>query len=334
MVFSKRLSILWRIVSVQLVLSCFLLAPQLAQAANQDILGIHLLSLDDLTKVRQLFGTELESTKWRYITIPFTLEDTKRVDEWQRFFVEAKKHRIIPIVRLATKFEKGAWAQPSRQDIVALSFALNQLTWPTDERYVIVFNEVNHAKEWGNQLDPAGYAQILAFTAQWLHTESAQFRILPAAMDLAAPDGRETRSAFVYFEQMLATDPDVFIYVDYWNSHSYPNPGFSAEPTRKAVNSLWGFTYELDFIKQKTGRDLKVFITETGWANNQKTRRWLAAYYAYALQHIWSDSRVMAVTPFVLKGDPGPFAEFGFLDRNDQPTLQYKALQEAILKAK
>jgi hypothetical protein len=46
--------------------------------------------------------------------------------------------------------------------------------------------------------------------------------------------------------------------------------------------------------------------------------------------HVWSDPRVVAVTPFVLRGDPGPFAEFGFLDKNNQPTRQYRALQQAL----
>lgn len=305
-----------------------------AAAVTSERMGIHVLNTGELSKVSQLFTVPAPSETWRYITIPFTLEDIRRLDEWQRFFKAAREQRIIPIVRIATKFEKGAWAIPTRYDVVQLAQALDTLEWPTDKRYVIMFNEVNHAKEWGGKIDPAGYARILRFASQWFKAQSPEYQVLPAAMDLAAPDGRETRSAFAYFDGMLATDSEVFADIDYWNSHSYPNPGFSAPPYAKGVNSLWGFGHELTYIKNKTGRDLQVFITETGWANNAKTRRWLEVYYTYALQHIWSDPRVVAVTPFVLKGDPGPFAEFGFLDRNDQPTVQYKALQNAILKAK
>ncbi len=307
-----------------------------AQAVSERM-GLHVLSLDEIDKVQQFFqATKSAETElqWRYITIPFTLADLDRLDEWQRFFNQAQQYKIIPIVRLATKFESGAWVVPTRRDITRQVRGLSSLRWPTEQRYVIVFNEVNHAKEWGNQLDPIGYADVLSFTSQWLQSEPYDYKVLPAAMDLAAPNGKVTRDAFTYMTAMLQANPEVFAYIDYWNSHSYPNPGFSSPPYRRAVNSLWGFDYELAFIKQKTGRDLQVFITETGWANNAVTRKWLSTYYTYALQHIWSDPRVIAVTPFVLKGDPGPFAEFGFIDRNDKPTLQYKALQEAIIKAR
>lgn len=305
--------------------------------AVSERMGLHVLSLDELDKVQQFFQATKSAepdTQWWYITIPFTMADLDRLDEWQRFFDQAQQYKIIPIVRLATKFENGAWAVPTRRDITRQVQGLSSLRWPTEQRHVIVFNEVNHAKEWGNRLDPAGYAEILAFTASWLQSEPYDYKVLPAAMDLAAPNSVGTRDAFAYFTAMLEANPEVFAQIDYWNSHSYPNPGFSSPPARRAVNSLWGFDYELTFIKEKTGRDLQVFITETGWANNAVTRKWLSTYYTYALQHIWSDPRVVAVTPFVLKGDPGPFAEFGFIDRNDKPTLQYKALQEAIIKAK
>lgn len=305
--------------------------------AVSERMGVHVLSIGELESVQQFFNATQSAnteTEWRYITIPFTLADLDRLDEWQRFFDQAQQYKIIPIVRLATKFENGAWVVPTRRDITRLSQGLSSLRWPTEQRYVIVFNEVNHAKEWGNRIDPAEYAEILTFTSQWLQSEPYDYQVLPAAMDLAAPNGSATKDAFAYFNDMLKANPEVFANIDYWNSHSYPNPGFSSPPYRRAVNSLWGFDYELAFIKDKTGRELKVFITETGWANNAATRRWLSTYYTYALQHIWSDPRVVAVTPFVLKGDPGPFAEFGFIDRNDKPTLQYKALQEAIIKAR
>jgi hypothetical protein len=85
-------------------------------------------------------------------------------------------------------------------------------------------------------------------------------------------------------------------------------------------------------LKKKTGRDLRTFITETGWVENASTSRWLESYYTYAFQHIWSDPRIIAVTPFVLRGDPGPFAGFSFLDKNNRPTIQYVAMQNALKK--
>lgn len=308
----------------------FSVARAQAQVLPAAVLGMHVLNPSELTDAKELVDVKPESQEWHYLTIPLSLNDLNKQAEWQNFFNLAKQERIIPIVRLATRFENGSWQVPTRKDVLLLSNFLSQLEWPTEQRFVVVFNEVNHTSEWGGHINPAEYAEILSFTADWLHTEQKNYAILPAAMDLAAPNGPTTREAFSYLEAMRAANPEVFAQIDFWNSHSYPNPGFSSAPTRTAVNSLRGFHYELDFVKKHTGRDLRVFITETGWADVPATRRWLTDYYTYALQHIWSDPRVIAVTPFVLKGDPGPFSEFGFLDQNNQPTRQYRALQQAL----
>jgi hypothetical protein len=86
----------------------------------------------------------------------------------------------------------------------------------------------------------------------------------------------------------------------------------------------------LNWLKNKTGKDFDVFITETGWASSYLTNYYLDDYYFYALQHIWSDTRVKAVTPFLMKGSPGPFASFSFFDAANNPTVQLFSLQKAI----
>lgn len=319
-----------RLISLFLALFLCLTMTQPVFAAGQ-VLGIHILNTNELQDADTLLSPQIGQDDWRYVTIPLTLADTKNHEQWQSFFDQAKAKKIIPLVRLTTKFENGAWQVPTRKDIVQLIQFLSQLNWPTDQRHIIVFNEVNHAKEWGGTLDPASYAATLRFTSQWAKTEpDKQFIVLPAAMDLAAPNGHETKEAFDYLDQMSEADSEIFGQVDAWNSHSYANPGFSSAPQLTAQNSLRGFTHELSYLKTKTGRDYQVFITETGWIDNKTTRRWLETYYLYAMQHIWSDPRVVAVTPFVLRGDPGPFSGFSFLDRNGKPTAQYTAFQKAL----
>ena len=294
--------------------------------------GMHILHPQEISQAKTFLTDETNQANWHYITIPLTLDDLDRTAQWQEFFRIARKEQLIPLIRLATRFDTklGAWQIPTHKDIVDLFTFLNQFEWPTDERYVIAFNEVNHAPEWGNQLDPASYARVLKFTASWAHTENKNYQVLPAAMDLAAPNGAQTREAFDYLAQMYATDPEIFDYLDVWNSHSYPNPGFSSSPTRSTQNSVRGFIHELAWLKSKTGRDFETFITETGWINTPQTTRWLTDYYLYSLQHVWSHPQVKGVTPFLLKGDPGPFSEFGFLDYADQPTAQYDAVKEAL----
>lgn len=312
------------------ILGIMMLFPRSVRAQSEQVLGVHILNVHELDSATQFLDQLSTSDSPRYVTVPFVLDDLRKPVEWQEFFYQAKAQRVIPIIRLATRVENGAWQQPTRKEIVDMINFLAKVDWQTEQRYLIVFNEVNHAKEWGNELDPTGYADTLEFAGNWAHATHGAFRVLPAAMDLAAPNGRSTAEAFSFLTRMYEHNPEVFDVIDYWNSHSYPNPGFSSSPQRTTKDSLRGFQHELAWIHQQTGRDFKVFITETGWAVNRSTLPWLESYYTYAFQHVWSDPRIVAVTPFVLKGDPGPFSHFGFIDKNDQPTVLYTALQRAL----
>lgn len=301
-------------------------------ARENSVFGIHLLHTNELDQAVTLLKP-VDSEEWHYVTVPLTLEDLKKEDEWKEFFRKAKEKKVIPIVRLMTKFENGAWQVPTKRNIVDYFKFLGKLEWPTDKKYVIAFNEVNHSKEWGGHIDPQSYTDALRFTADWAHSEALNYQVLPAAMDLAAPSGGSTREAFQYLNEMVAYDPEIFTKIDYWNSHSYPNPGFSSSPERTTKNSMRGFVHELAFLKEKTGKDYQTFITETGWNATSATRPWLANYYQYTADNIWSDERVIAATPFILQGDPGPFSGFSFIDRNGQPTAQYRAYQDVIKRS-
>lgn len=316
---------------IALFISLFLLSGTAKFASAEEIskMGVHILNPGELNSAKELVGAE-NTNEWQYVTIPFTLEDVKKPMEWQAFFKEAKEKKIIPLVRLATKVEDGSWQVPDRKQIVMMLTILDRLEWPTEDRHIIVFNEVNHAKEWGGSINPEEYASIFRFTSSWARSENNHFIILPAAMDLAAPNGTQTKEAFAYLEAMRTADPDIFSYADIWNSHSYPNPAFSASPQKTGKNSLRGFEYELAYLKEHTGKDFDVYITETGWEDNVQTRRWLSSYYQYAMRNIWSNPRVKAVTPFVLKGAPGPYAGFSFLSGDNTPTRHYSAFQNAI----
>lgn len=293
--------------------------------------GVHILQTEEMAQAVQLLNPSRSPDEWLFVTIPFSLEDTTQTGRWQSFFDAARAQRVIPIVRLVTKAENGTWEIPTQKNMVDQLNALQQLNWPTAEKRVILFNEVNHGKEWGGRIDPAGYAKLFRFGAQWAHALSPQFVVLPAAMDLAAPNGGVTRDAFRFLDEMYAFDNEIFSYADAWNSHSYPNPGFSAPPQRYGRNSLYGYQFELVYLQTKGVKDLLVYITETGWEQNHQTSNKLSAYYQYALDKIWQpDARVVAVTPFVLQGAPGPFANFSFLTANGKPTLHYSALQKVL----
>jgi len=300
------------------------------QVMAGSVLGVHILQPSELQSAVKLIKTNSED--WQYVTIPLTLADTDKKDVWQDFFNKAAENKVKPIVRLATRFDGQAWVVPNRKEIVDQINFLNGLIWPSQDRLIVLFNEPNHSKEWGGTIDPQGYAAIANFAADWAHTSDPNFVVLPAGLDLAAPNGRLTMDAFAYLDQMISSQPELFQKFDAWNSHSYPNPAFSASPEMNGQNSLRGFQIELSYLKSKTNRDFSVYITETGWVNSNKTSRWLTSYYKYAVDNVWSDPRVIAVTPFVLQGAPGPFANFSFLDAQGEPTPQYAAFQSALKK--
>ncbi|MBU0974510.1 hypothetical protein KKD03_02310 [Patescibacteria group bacterium] len=351
------------LVSFILIFLTLLQSAGCVQAFDTSKLGVHILSIYELDDAKKLVtladdvlgtntevkigvGTEkntelvpqanFDYQNWNYVTIPLTLDDVKsnKELEWQLFFDNAKRLKLIPIVRLTTEYapESSFWLVPNRKQIIEQINFLSKLSWPTKKKHIIVYNEVNHASEWGGRVDPEGYSNVLKFASSWAHTEETNFVVLPAAMDLVAPNGKSTLEAFNYLNQMYDLDPEVFSYIDVWNSHSYPNPGFIGSPTSYGKTSMRGFQYELNFLKYKTGKDYQVMITETGWKATLANSRWLESYYTYSMQHIWSDDRVIAVTPFLLKGSPGPFSNFSFYDENEQPTAQYSAYQNAIKK--
>lgn len=293
-------------------------------------LGIHILHPEEIEKADEMFANPDVSDYWRYVTIPFTLEDLGKKDQWAVFFDKAQQKKIVPIVRLTTRFQDNAWSIPTKKNIVEQIDFLNQFSWPTKRKHIIVYNEVNHAKEWGNTINPAEYANVLQFASDWAHTSDPDFFILPAGLDLAASQSHDTVDAFWFLEQMTLQIPDIFNSIDGWNSHSYPNPGFTSSPYLKTRNSLRGFEYELTYLTQKGKEKIPVYITETGWNASRFSVQTMVQYYQYAIDNIWSHPQVVTATPFLLQGAPGPYAGFSFYDEHGNPTNQLLALQQIL----
>lgn len=291
--------------------------------------GMHLLHPYELNDSIRLIRSGY-SDRWSFITIPISHNDFDKKGEWDSFCQKSYNHHIIPLFRLTSKFEKNSWKVLNRRELIELIDFIGDLNCPHPDLYIIIFNEVNHAGEWGGKIDPISYSKVLKFAYNWAKSEPKNFIVLPAALDLAADGKNNTMKAFEYYQKMYDYDNKIFHYLDYWNSHSYPNPAFSSHPLRDGYNSLSGFKHELEFLSDKTNKELKVFITETGWRLNRKTINQIRQYYLQAHQSVWSDNRIIAITPFLFRGSPGPFAQFSFLDEHSKPTLNYLSYQRII----
>jgi hypothetical protein len=112
----------------------------------------------------------------------------------------------------------------------------------------------------------------------------------------------------------------IFSEIDGLGSHSYPNPGFSAPPSfaREGIDS---FYYQNNLVFSLTGKNLPVFITETGWSSDTISYALQANYYNQAFSNYWDDNNIVAITPFVLNAGEGPFAKLSFLKNGDHTHL-------------
>ncbi len=288
-----------------LVFGLFLLAGSSpVQAAPAK--GVHILFSDELAQAARVVG------EGGYVVVPITPLAWQRLDKWQQFMREAKKMKVIPILRLTTFPQSdGSWQRPTLISAVDWPNFLSLLDWPSKEKLVIIFNEPNHAQEWGGQISPQGYARVLREYSVKFHTKDINFRVLPAAMDMAAARTKDTWPAYQYWQEVWRQLPDFYQLVDGWNSHAYPNPAFSAKP-RVGVNNVVSYHFELrwfeKFYHQKWDKPL--FITETGWNQNRLHQNTLCSYLTKSWQMWSADKNLRVVSWFLLNGSPGPFASF------------------------
>lgn len=322
------------ILAIVSLLSFFWFAPASVYAIEDPLkkpnnkVGVHILFDSELPQAAKLVNAN--GGDWGYVIIPIQSGDKDMV-KWQRFMNSAKKHHLIPIIRLATEgdyFNTKVWRKPDQADVIDFANFLSSLTWPTKNRYVVVFNEVNRADEWGGTVNPTEYAQLLSYTVTVFKSKSPDFFIISAGMDNAAPQKPpEYMNQYNYLQQMHDAVPNIFQQVDGLSSHSYPNPGFSQPPDTESSMGTGSFNHERDLIKTFSPKELPVFITETGWSADEVSDEKRAEYYQTVFQTIWSDKNVIAVTPFLLQGNGGPFQQFSFINLDGSFTKQYLAIQ-------
>jgi len=308
--------------------------------------GIHILELSDLDKAEELVNSA--GGDWGWVTVVIRDNDLNQ-EKWQDFMDQCRERHLIPIVRVATHTEGTYWVKPNPQDSQKWAGFLSSLNWPTADQYIVLFNEPNHANEWGGEVNPKEYARILSDYSEKLKVKNEKFKILNGGLDLAAPNGKETMDAYTFLQQMKQEVPDIFERLDGWCSHSYPNYGFVGKPWDTGRISIRGYDWELWVLKNHFGlqKDLPVFITETGWPTGAKyemrntksgqrpvavekyyDETTAAQYLKTAFENVWlNDSRVAAVTPFVLNYPSELFAAFSWFNQAGEPAPQYDLIK-------
>ncbi len=305
-----------------------LYAVENPSAVANNKFGIHILFPEEIEHAAKLVNGN--NGDWGYVTIPIQAGD-KNILKWQMFMDSAKTLHVIPIIRLATEgdyFNTKVWRKPTAEDVLDFANFLNSLDWPTKNRYITIFNEVNRGNEWGGSPNAQEYTDMLHYASIVFKSKSQDFFIISAGLDNAAETIAGTAiNEYDFIRSMYTFDPDIFNQIDGMGSHSYPNPGFSQSPSRQHTTSIASFRYERDLIQNLDGKQLPVFITETGWSENAISQETIASYYQTAFTSVWSNDSIIAVTPFLLRAGTGEFTVFSFIDKNGAPTAQYKTIE-------
>lgn len=297
--------------------------------------GIHILNRQDIEPARQLVNSN--GGDWGYVTLVIR-EDDRDVQRWQEFFDELREARLIPIVRIATQNRGKHWVKPRHEDIDPWVRFLDSLNWVTKNRYVVIFNEPNHTQEWGGEINPNEYAQIYRSFYKQLKEANPNFFVLPAGLDTAPVNTSTTMHPQEFLEKIYEEDERLFELYDGWVSHSYPNPNFTSSVYNTGRTSVQNYIWEMDIVRE-FGYDTSkpIFITEAGWATRQGTRvnsnflslEQAARNTVTAFEQIWTDERIVAITPFILDYDQPPFDQFAWLDPvTKQPNAVYLAIQD------
>ena len=317
------------------LLGLFLLLPKIVFGIEpisvNNKFGVHLaVPTDaDLEKASEMVNSN--NGKWGYVTLVIPQNDMD-INKWQGVFDKMRSLHLIPIIRLASLSEGENWLVPKSEDSQIWLEFLNSLNWVIKNRYIILFNEPNHAKEWGGKTNPEEYAKIALQFAKKLKQSNPDYFVMLAGLDQAAPQlAPEFMAGPTYLRTVIEEIgiKDFAKYFDGLSSHSYPNPGFSGSPSTFGWGSIRGYESELSLLKELgLEKGFPVFITETGWVRQNLGENMVADYFVYAFNNVWQpDSRVKAVTPFILNYQSEPFLDFSFQKQNSSEFYpQFSAL--------
>lgn len=274
--------------------------------------GVHILEPTEIGEAAKLVNSN--GGDWGYVTIPMRSND-RDYFKWYKFFESAKALHVIPIIRIATYPINNIWETPTVYDLVDFANFLNDMPWSTKNRYIVLFNEPNHANEWGGQVNPYGYARLLVDAKQIFKSRSQDYFLLTAGLDMSSANTSSSEDALLFYKQMTAVQPDWYLAIDGLAVHAYSNPGFSASPYSQTRYGITSYRFEESTLAKLGLSGKPIFITETGTISQND-------FYQPAFSQIWTDANIIAITPFVLSAG-GDFSNFSLVTSAGHPKKSY-----------
>lgn len=305
-----------------------------------NIYGIHIVDPNDINQVSSLVNSS--NGDWGYVTLVIQ-EDDRNKEKWQRVFDAMRREHLIPIVRLATAIEADAWKKPRAESIADWISFFNALNWPIENRYVVLFNEPNHANEWGGTIDPSGYAALAAEFTRAFHAASEDYFVLPAGLDVSAASDGRSLDASLYLKDMYTAAPELFDLLDGWTSHSYPNPAFSGSAFATGRGTVRSYAWERDYLRSLgVHRNYPLFITETGWVHSfgvtnnfgLLSPEAVGGALKQAALLAWTDASIAAITPFIFNYQGLPFDHFSWKKLGSNDFYSHYYAYQAIPKTR
>lgn len=299
--------------------------------------GIHLATPqdEDIDRAQELVNSN--GGRWGYVTLVIQ-ENDMDVSKWQGVFDTLREKELIPIIRIATQPQGSNWKRPSPSEAQKWADFLNKLNWVIKHRYVILFNEPNHATEWGGSVDPQSFATVNEEFARTLRAAHPDFFIMMGGLDASAPSKPpQYQDAGIFMREVITYigAEDVNALFDGLSSHSYPNPGFVGSVNGQGKGTVRTYQWELELLRSMGVKSLPVFITETGWHGGELSREDVASRFKYAYENIWlPDTRVVAVTPFILNYQSDPFLQFSWIkEGNNGVYPEYETVKNMIKRS-
>ena len=318
------------------ILVVFLISKDVFANEANNKFGIHLAQphLEDLKKVAELVNSN--GGDWGYVTLVIQ-ENDRDSQKWQEIFDLLRKYHLIPIIRLATMPLGDNWKRPNSSDAYSWASFLDSLNWVVKNRYVVLFNEPNHATEWEGAVDPKDYAKVAFSFAKTLKEKNPNFFVMLAGFDASAPHlPPKFYDEKLFLKDLIDHQPKIFKFIDGWASHSYPNPAFSGSPYDFGRGTVRTYQWELNLLRQLgVEKELSVFITETGWERKKLSEEQVAQNFKIAFEQVWlPDEKIIAVTPFVLDYQMEPFLGFSWKRKGDDGFYQQYYFVQSVPKTK